>query len=68
MFKFFQFQIGMIGLAYLGTGIIGGFIGTIYLEFYSKNEVYDPLIKVFILLGFGSLVNSLDFTLFEVKL
>jgi len=51
-----QFDVGMIGLAYLGTGIIGGFVGTIYLEFYSKGEVYDPLIKSLLFIGIGSLV------------
>jgi len=48
-----QFNVGMIGLCFIGTGIIGALAATIYIERSSSatGENYDPLIKVCTLLG-----------------
>lgn len=56
-----------MGMAFMIPGIVGGLIGTIFLECYSKGENYDPLIKVFTTIGAISVV-IFAFILFSLNL
>jgi MFS family permease len=59
--SFSQFDVGMIGLTFIGTGVIGALGATIYLEYSSLKENYDIIIKVFTLLGTVSVVLAAIF-------
>jgi len=48
--------VGIIGVLFLGSGIIGGILGTMYLELKSGGAEYDPIIKACVLASFISTV------------
>jgi len=49
-------KIGLVGLCFIGVGVVGGLAGTVYTEKRHDSGNFDGIIKFFIFLAFISLI------------
>ena len=56
-------KIGGVGMLFIGLGVVGGLIGSVYTEKKKDAGNYDPIIKMFIFFAFISMVRNTNFLL-----